>query len=362
MGKRYSGIREIVRGQVYEVNYQIGGTRRQYRVEAPSEKEAYFRKIADMASHKKGLALPEGQMVRLATSFSEVWEKLHQDILADKVSKKGIGHYRNTFKRMFIDFREKRYPNVKGPDQLGLPFFKEYKNYYVIELNRPNGWRGELIVVKVLMKRLYQLGYCSKELIEKLKDMKKPRANKKEFPDIPKSKMERLLSFIKTDRPDYYNPIYFMARTGRRRQETTLILKKDIVLKGFKPIAINIRAEITKTKERAPLSCLDEDLERFIRQALSKNKTEWLFPNRLGRKCTPDKVYEYLKRTSERVIGTRITPHYFRHRFITECAKANAPIADVKAISGIKDNEVLLKYYSHSTVEGQRKVLAITCL
>jgi len=133
-------------------------------------------------------------------------------------------------------------------------------------------------------------------------------------------------------------------------------------MKGFKPLAIDIRAETTKTKEKAPLSCLDEDLERLIRQSLSNNKTEWLFPNRLGRKCTPDKVYEYLKKASEQVIGIRITPHYFRHRFITECAKANAPIADVKSISGIKDNEVLLKYYSHSTIEGQKKVLATTCL
>ncbi|MBU1895009.1 MAG: hypothetical protein KJ983_04265 [Candidatus Omnitrophica bacterium] len=78
------------------------------------------------------------------------------------------------------------------------------------------------------------------------------------------------------------------------------------------------------------------------------------------RKCTPDKIYEYLKKVSKEIIGVAITPHYFRHRFITECAKANAPLADVKAISGIKDNEVLLKYYSHSTSEGQRKVFEIT--
>lgn len=360
MSKRYPGIREIVKGQVYEVNYQIGGVRKQYRIEAPSEKEAYFKKLSDMAGLKRDLSLPEDQKIRLVASFSEIWEKLHQDLLADKVSKKGIGHYRNTFQRMFIDFREKSYPAVNSLNQLSLPFFKEYKNYYVIELNRPTGWRGELIIVKALMKRLYQLGYCSKELIDKLSEMKKPKANKKEFPDIPKSKIKKLFSFIRSNRPDYHFPLYFIVRTGRRRQETTLIKKNDVVLKGFKPVAINIRAETTKTKEKAPLACLDEELERLIRQALSNNKTEWLFPNRLGRKCTPDKIYEYLKKASEKVIGIRITPHYFRHRFITECAKANAPIADVKAISGIKDNEVLLKYYSHSTKEGQAKVLEVT--
>ena len=32
MGKRYSGVREIEKGQVYEVNYQINAIRKQYRV------------------------------------------------------------------------------------------------------------------------------------------------------------------------------------------------------------------------------------------------------------------------------------------------------------------------------------------
>jgi integrase len=60
------------------------------------------------------------------------------------------------------------------------------------------------------------------------------------------------------------------------------------------------------------------------------------------------------------VIGITITPHYFRHRFFTECGKANVPLADVKAISGIKDIQVLLNYYSHTTNEGQDKVLDVT--
>ena len=53
-----------------------------------------------------------------------------------------------------------------------------------------------------------------------------------------------------------------------------------------------------------------------------------------------------------------VTPHYFRHRFFTECGKANVPMVDVKAISGIKDNGVLLQHYLHSTVERQDMVLA----
>jgi len=79
-----------------------------------------------------------------------------------------------------------------------------------------------------------------------------------------------------------------------------------------------------------------------------------------GRRCSPGKVRRYLKKVSREVIGQEITPHYFRHRFLTECGKANVPIVDVMTISGIKDIDVMVKYYTHSTEEGQSKVLEVS--
>jgi len=210
------------------------------------------------------------------------------------------------------------------------------------------------------MNRLYLLGYCRKELIEQLKRVKKPLASKKTYPNIRKSDIEKLLVRIKQDRPDYYNVIYFMYRVGRRREEVMLIEKRDIVLKGFWPVAINIRTETTKKKVAAPLTYLDEDLKRHIRSALNNNMTKWLFPNRLGNKCTSNRICDYLKEKSREIIGFEITPHYFRHRLCTECGKKNVPIADIKAITGIRDTNVLLEFYSHSTMEGQKQVFEIT--
>ena len=40
--------------------------------------------------------------------------------------------------------------------------------------------------------------------------------------------------------------------------------------------------------------------------------------------------------------------------------KANVPIVDVMSISGIKDINVIVKHYSHSTEEGQAKVLEVS--
>ena len=361
MSKRYPGIREIVRGEVYEVNYQIGGVRKQYRIKASSEKEAYYKKITDITEHQKKMSLPEEERQLLTANFSQVWEALQGDLVAEnKLIKKTRGRYRNTYWRMFGDFRDKYFSHVKSPKDLTLPFFRGYRNYYANDLGRSGGLRSELIHVKAIMKRLYMLGHCSKELLESLKELKKPPAKKKAYPEATRSDINRLLQAMKHDRPDYYALIYFIKRVGRRINETTLIEKRDVVLKGFKPVAINIRAETTKKRKDAPLTYLDEDLAKHIRAVLSSNRTKWLFPNRLGNKCHPNRVRVYLKAMSKRALGIELTPHYFRHRFCTECAKANVPIADVKAISGISDTKVLLDFYSHSTDAGLRQVLEIT--
>ena len=360
MSKRYPGVREIVKG-VYEVNYQIGGARKQYRIKASSEKEAYFKRVSDMAEEHKNMSLPEGERRLLSADFSEVWKKLEGDLIAEnRFMKKTRGQYKNTFWRMFGDFRDKYYPYVKSPKDLTLPFFRGYRNYYANDLGRSGGVRSELIHVKAIMTRLYMLGHCSKELIESLKELKKPPAKKKTYPEVTKSDIERLLAAIKKERPDYYALMYFIKRVGRRINESTLIEKKDVVLKGLKPVAINIRAETTKKGKAAPLTYLDEDLEKHIRSALSNNRTKWLFPNRLGNRCHPNRVRDHLKKVSIKTLGIPLSPHYFRHRFCTECAKANVPIADVKAVSGISDTNVLLDFYSHSTDAGLKQVLEIT--
>lgn len=150
-------------------------------------------------------------------------------------------HYQKTYWRMFGDFRNLKFPHIQNHNQLTLPFFVHYKNYYCNELNRPKGLRAELIYVKAIMKRMYKLGYCSEKIIKDIAEhINKPKPNKKHYPEITNSKINELLAFIKKDRPDYYGPIYLMKRTGRRIEETTLIERRDIVWHGIKPIKINI--------------------------------------------------------------------------------------------------------------------------
>jgi len=363
MRRKLPGVREITKGARYEINYIFAGKRYQYRIDAVSITEAYNKKLKDIADKEKDSACLLDNGRRLNASFSSAWERLVADLTADSLPKKTIQHYEKTYNRLFKDFLKLRFPYIETFNQLGLPYFKEYKNYYVNDLGRPNGWRAELIFVKAIIRRLYCLGYCTKDLVDSLAELKKPRHNKKEYASIPNSKIKELLQVIKKERPDYYYPIYFISRTGRRINETTLIEKRDVEWRGFIPAGINIRAETTKTRQSAPLRQLDQYLQTAIKEVYgksSRHKEKYLFLNRHGRRCLPDKIRQYLKAKSREVIGKAITPHYFRHRFLTECGKASLAVVDVMTICGIKDINVVVKYYSHSTVEGQSKVLEVS--
>jgi hypothetical protein len=362
--KKYEGIKHI-KDETYEVNFRpFRGARRVFkRITAGSKQEASAKR-SELITEARKIKEPEVNQ-RGALVFAEIWPALERNLLADNLPLKTRLRYEKTYNRLFHDFRLKRFSYITTPDQLSLPFFEEYKGYYGNELNHPKGLRAEFIYVKALMRRLRKLGYCTVDIINDLKDVRVPQATKKDYPEIAKTKMKEFLVKIKNERPDIYGPVYFMLRTGRRVEETTLIERKDIVWEGIKPIKINIRAETTKMKTAAPLNFLDSDLQAHLRRSYQKNnkhKSTYLFLNQRKKKFDQGMITRYLGTLSEEMLKVRITSHFFRHFFATECGKANLPIIDVMAISGIKDVNILTKYYSHSTNEGQAKVLESTRL
>ncbi|MEI6832157.1 MAG: tyrosine-type recombinase/integrase [Candidatus Omnitrophota bacterium] len=363
--KRYIGVKETKAGH-YQVNFRLNknGKRFWETVEANSMQEAYNKRAELITQRQKELQTPEAEKLRLTAGFSEVWEGIGGGILGERKPRKTYLHYQKVFWRMFDDFRNLKFPYVQNPSQLTLAFFEEYKNYYSNELNRPKGLRGELIYVKAIMKRMYKLGFCSEKIIKDIAEhIKKPKPNKKYYPEITNTKINELLVFIKKDRPDYYGPIYFMKRTGRRVEETTLIERRDVIWDGIKPIKINIRAETTKTDEYTPLNQLDSELEILIGQAYkesSRHRAPYLFLSRRHKKLNQRRICDYLKIVSEKITGIKFTCHYFRHRYWVECGKNNVPIIDAMAISGNKDSDVVITFYSHSTSEGLAKVLELT--
>jgi len=304
----------------------------------------------------------EGQE-RSTTDFAQIMQSIEPSLISDRLAAKTVLRYKKIFGRLFGEFRALKFPSIQNPRQLRSTFFEEYKKYYCVDLNRSKGWRAESIIVKAIVNRMHLLGFCSKDVVDELKKIKRAPEVEKEYPNICTSKIKELMAFVKGDRPDFYRPIYFMLRTGRRIEETTLIEKNDVLWKGINPVRIDIRAKTTKTKKRAPLDLIDDDMANFIRGAFShskEHKAPFLFLNRKGKKCNQRRICKYLKQASAKVCGESITPHYFRHRFFTECCNKNVPMKAAMAVSGLKDIKVLMGYYSHATEEGNIQVFNAT--
>ena len=169
--------------------------------------------------------------------------------------------------------------------------------------------------------------------------------------------MKRLLKYIEKDRPDYYGVTYLIMRLGWRRGQVFSIKRNNVKTHGFKPVAILIEPEDTKTKEPFVLRDIDDELATVIRKYLHDGKkTLWLFPNRNNNRIRGDRYAAYIKRTSEKLLGISLTPHDFRHSFCTTRRKEGATPRDIMAITGHKDIDSFNKY-THPTSEGTKKVL-----
>lgn len=160
--KRYIGIRQI-ENNTYEVNFRPfkKADRVFRRIESNSMQEASIRRAELITEFQRSIGLTKEDNIRLSEDFLKVWKDLHRGLISDNLPIKTINHYKNTFQRLFFDFKNSKFPNVHSFNQLSLPFFTEYKDYYCNNLNRSKGFRAELIFVKAIMRRIYRLGYCS---------------------------------------------------------------------------------------------------------------------------------------------------------------------------------------------------------
>jgi integrase len=175
--------------------------------------------------------------------------------------------------------------------------------------------------------------------------------------------MKTLFSSIKEERPDFYRVYVFMLRTGRRVEEVTLILRKNVIIEKGKFKELYVRAEDVKMERSSYLDIVDDEFEELLWDACQdsdKHKSPYLFLTRKHKKCDQRKLCDYLKKKSQQLLGVAITNHYFRHRFLTDCGRRRFQWSNISKISGLKDQKVYMDHYDHATPEGQRKVFALT--
>lgn len=372
---KYRGVREVVSGK-YEISFYPfkGAKKREYhRIEAETDKKAFDIRLGMIYEKRRTSRTTEEQKSSLIHDFN----KARQDLLAGLFDKQGRelpkktkSKYAHTFDRMFIDFKKLKHPNLNNPHQLSLRFFEEYRNYFcgakvsdkdLCHLGRSNGWRGEVILIKATLRRLYKLGYIEPDLILEVREqIPRPKPNKTPYYQLTDSQIEAILHYMKVNRPDFWDLARFQHATGRRVEECTQIEKKDVIWgERLKLEKLSIRSETTKMKEDAPI-WISADLEEIVRHAYNnsiRHQAPYLFLNRSHRKINQRDYNDYLRDTSKKVVGVAITTKHFRKRFMTECQKRGVALEDAMSVCGLKDKEVALQNYSYSTKEGQHKAL-----
>lgn len=357
---KYDGVRKVEtkKENTYEISFQIDGKRMYSRVQATSMKDAYLIRTQIMAEKI------QQSRVGLCEQYDEIeietaYEALINDLKAELRPRKTINRYKKVFDRLYRVLRKKKYPKLKAVSQTTLKVVHLYKSYYVNDLGN-KGWNKELVFVKSMIGRFYKLGLCERQIVEDVRTLKTPKANRVEYRPYPDSKIREVLNYMKRDRSDYYRIIYYIARTGRRIEESTLIERRDVIWHGFRPIKINIRAETTKQRKPLPIKAIDDDLAIVIQDANSVSKGRkdpYLFLNKHNHKCSQGRVRDYLKRVSKNILGDAITLKHFRKRFLTNCANNKVPMQDAMSIAGITDIKVVLAHYSYVSEEGLNKAL-----
>lgn len=156
---------------------------------------------------------------------------------------------------------------------------------------------------------------------------------------ITEEEYHLLLNGLKKDGNERgYFMIKFLAKTGARVSEF-IELTKDCLETGYCEMW-------TKGKIRriyVPKSLIDESAEYF-----SKQKSEYLFPNKSGSRMTTRGVSQNIKNWAEKY-GIReevAYPHSFRHLYAIEFLKNNSNIAllaDLMGHSSVNTTSIYLK-------------------
>ena len=140
MAKNGKGIRHVT-DDIYQIDYQVDGMRKQHRIRASSLKDARIIRDEHIVEQRRKLPLPQEDRKRFSAGFGEAWEKLHNDIISDGLSHKNLLRHKKVFWRLFDEFRKAKFPHVDSINKVTLPFLLEYKSYYlnVLGLNPKGG-------------------------------------------------------------------------------------------------------------------------------------------------------------------------------------------------------------------------------
>lgn len=229
---------------------------------------------------------------------------------------------------------------------------------------RPGTVNENLIRFKALLRWAYQNDFLkSPALIDKLTPLKDgERKSKLEDKYLESYECEELLSQMKVEK--WRSLTHFLILTGCRIGEALALNEEDIDLIN-REITISKTLDyhnglVTDPKTYASNRVLymQDDLYALVRSVLAQNRKErkMLYLNQTpfffdltGAHAHYDAYRKYLKETSMKCLGRKITPHVLRHTHASLLAEQRLPYDVIARRLGHEDSKITMEIYIHIT-------------
>jgi integrase/recombinase XerD len=181
------------------------------------------------------------------------------------------------------------------------------------------------------------------------KEIKLPKVGKRLVVLPTQTERQKILDWVKVNRPLYYAWLYFVVTRGWRQGEFREMLISDVDLENK---IVYVRH--TKTDDPRSEGLTDQDCcvlnEHFIflKNLGRFSESGLLIPARRGKVASRNTLLRILKEACKDLAITKnITNHCFRHWVVSTILSEGLGIESVKAITGHRDSETIYRYYAH---------------
>jgi site-specific recombinase XerD len=243
-----------------------------------------------------------------------------------------INYYKKTFKPLF-----------KALNLLGITYTNELKktDYKQLEtLFKSLKYKNSSInkftdLLKMIYKVNIELEYIDYNPIFNIKKLKEDKVN---IEIITPENMYKIMTYLKSLHLDYFNTrnilsILLLKDTGVRLNELLHIKKSNINIDDN-----SIYLEYTKTRDTRIVFFTDLTKSYLLKHLENdkEEKVDYLFLNHLKDNCMEKCcIYHFLDRISKACkIEQSITPHKWRHTFITNLVEHNVNLNSIMKVSG----------------------------
>jgi integrase len=218
--------------------------------------------------------------------------------------------------------------------------------------------------MKALLNTAVKLEYIEKNAFTQMKMLK--TNSKPTYKLIDDETLEKLISTIKSD-VYYSNNAWFhlalinvLATTGIRRRQLIGITKNDI---NFDDKTLFLSPKFSKNRN-SNLIPLKNDTLNYLHAVVQKSKGSHStqvfnitqFSDSYKKNYTTEEHISQLFRKWSAKIGVKVSPHRFRHTFITKLANSGTNLKTVQQIVGHSDVKTTLSYV-YSDLSDMRKAL-----